>query len=131
MPKIEAKAVTEPVPAGTYKAKIKSSEVVDRVLDNGDKVQYIDFSWEITDGDFKEREIREGMPFNLSVKSTLGKLIKDLTGDEVEVGTEFNTDDLDGTEAEITVQIEEVKARKKGGEPFPVNRIAAVVVKKK
>jgi hypothetical protein len=127
MAKIVAKGVTEPIPKGTYSAKIKKVDIVERVLDTGEKVQYIDLIWLVTKGASKDREVRDGMPFNLSPKSKLGTLFKEITGEEVKEGEEYDTSELIGAEADITLNIEKITGR--GTTPLEVNRVMSVIKK--
>jgi len=130
MVKATAKEVAEPVDKGIYKAKIVGEEVEERVIDpaSGKKAQYINFQWEITDGPNAGQTIEESVPLNFSKKSSLGKLWKDLKGETMEGGQEYDTADLQGLEAQLTVDKEVVQPKSPDKTPFEVNRVKAHLV---
>jgi len=127
MVKIVAQRTPEPIPKGVYKAKIVGSEV--RNVKFGDKEhQYIDFIWEIKDGEYAGERVRESMRFYLSPKSKLGEFWKELTGEEVKPDEEYDTDDLIGIEATITVDVETVET---ADAKIKVNKVKAHIVEDK
>ena len=129
MVKATAKEIQEPVEKGIYKAKIVSEEVEERVIDSsGNKAQYINFQWEIIEGPNAERTIEESVPLNFSKKSDLGKLWNDLKGETMEGGQDYDTANLHGIEAQLTVVKRTIEPKSPDKTAFDINKVEAHLV---
>lgn len=129
MVKATAKTVQEPVNKGIYKAKIVGEEVEERVIDaSGNKAQYINFQWQIIEGPSIGKTIEESVPLNFSKKSDLGKLWKDLKGEVMEGGQDYDTANLQGIEAQLTVEKETVQPKSPDKTAFDINKVRAHLV---
>ena len=120
IPTIPVKHV-ELVPDGAYDGKIVKTEIVNRKA--GEKnVQYYDMH--VSLGQFPKADLRYGVNYSVSDRSSLGKLLE-------KFGADLSVNEIDpdvfllNKACKILLKQEEIKG-KKAGETFTVNRVVSL-----